>query len=92
MLATRSGCTTTMRPIPRAIAWATKPNALHGEPEQPDGLTGEPGEEPDADRLRLGGQGGLLLQHEPEREEECSDEREGDVHAATLWRTCGALT
>ena len=57
---------------------------LRGEPEQPDGLPSQSGQETRPDRLgRLLG-GGLLLQHEPEREEERSDERESDVHAMTL--------
>ena len=59
-------------------------NALGKQPEEPDRLRHEPGQEPRADRFRGLFGGGFLLQHEPEREEECRDEREHDVHAATL--------
>ena len=71
-------------PDPESDRLSDEPQALHEEPEQPDGLTCEAGEESRSDRLGRLGRGGLLLQHEPEREEEGGHEREDDVHGPTL--------
>ena len=61
-----------------------EPDALHREPEQPDRLPGQADQETGSHGLvRLLG-GGLLLQHETEREEECRGESKGDIHATTL--------
>ena len=76
-----SGCTTTIRPIPSAAAWPTKPSASAAIPASQRGRRARRSRKPGAARLLLGRLGRLgLLEDRAQREQQGGGERERYVH------------